>query len=173
MVSRVAAAMLLAVLLAPAVAAGVKVAHDPEVDFSTFRTYAWDEKECLTAAIPEIQAAIVRSVERELEAKGLRKVALADADLHVVTFAIGEALAGSVGGFYSNPSWGWGFITTDARMVTHGSLVIDLRVPPDGRPVWHAVADKTVTDADKAIHLVDRVTKKAFAGFPPKPGPKK
>jgi hypothetical protein len=163
--------MLLAAFLVfmPGASAGVRVAHDPEVDFTRFGTYAWNERECLKAAVPDIQNAIVRSVERELEARGLRKVDLGNADLQVVTFAIGEALAGSMGGFYRHPSWDWGFITKDARMVTRGALVIDLRDPADGRPVWHAVAEKTITDPEKAVYVVDRVTKKAFADFPPRP----
>ena len=165
--------LFLAVLLAAGfavsgAAAAVQVDFDPEVDFTRFTTYAWNDAESLEAAIPEIQTAIVRSIERELEAKGLRKAPLEEADLHVVTFAIGETLAGSMGGFYRHPSWSWGFITTDARVVTKGALVIDLRDRrAEGRPVWHAVAQKTVSDPAKAPALVDRVTKKAFASFPP------
>jgi len=175
MVSRVATAMLLAVVLVPAVAAAlkVKVAHDPDVDFTKFHTYAWNEKECLAAAVPEIQDAIVRSVESQLEALGLRKVALADADLQLVTYAIGETLASAMGGYYHNPGWNWAFITSDARVVTRGALVIDLRDPGSGRPVWHAVAEKTISDPNTAVHIMDRVTEKMFAGYPVRPNPKK
>jgi len=163
--------LLLVLLLAVGVSsasAAVHVDFDPEVDFARFQTYAWNDAESLEAAIPEIQQAIVSSIERELEAKGLRKAALDQADLHIVTFAIGEMLAGSMGGFYRHPSWSWGFITTDARAVTKGALVIDLRDRVnEGRPVWHAVAQKTVSDPAKAPSIVERVTKKAFASFPP------
>lgn len=161
------AVLLVASFAVSGAAAAVNVDFDPEVDFARFETYAWNDAESLKAAIPEIQAAIVSSIERELEAKGLRKAPLEEADLHVVTFAIGETLAGSMGGFYRHPSWSWGFITTDARVVTKGALVIDLRESAEGRPVWHAVAQKTVSDPAKAPSLVDRVTKKAFASFPP------
>ena len=162
------AGVLLALGLAvPGVAAGVKVEHDPATDFSRFKSYAWNDPECLTAAVPEIQQAIVKGIERELESKGLRKVALQEADLQVVTFAIGETLAGATGSFYRHPSWGWGYISSDARMVKRGALVIDLRDPHDGRPVWHAVAEKTVSNPDKAVGLVDQVISKAFRGYPP------
>ena len=168
------AAVLVASFAVSSVGAAVHVDFDPEVDFARFATYAWNDAESLEAAIPEIQQAIVSSIERELEAKGLRKAPLEQADLQVVTFAIGETLAGSMGGFYRHPSWSWGFITTDARVVTKGALVIDLRdAANEGRPVWHAVAQKTVSDAAKAPALVDRVTKKAFASFPPAPATKK
>jgi len=165
--ARVAVVLLVSSLAISGVTAGVRVEFDPEVDFSRFATYAWNDAECLRAAYPEIQKVIVTSIESELEAKGLRKVPLEEADLQVVTFAIGETLAGSMGGFYRHPSWSWGYITADARVVTHGALVIDLRLPADGRPVWHAVAQKTVSDPTKAPDLVERVTKKAFASFPP------
>jgi Domain of unknown function (DUF4136) len=154
-------------LAVPSVAAGVKVVHDPATDFSHFKSYAWNDSECLTAAVPEIQAAIARAIERELESKGLHKVALPEADLEVVMFAIGETLAGATGNFYRNPSWGWAYISSDVRMVKRGALVIDLRDPHDGRPLWHAVAEKTVSNPDKAVGLVDQVIAKAFRSYPP------
>lgn len=167
--SRTAVALLVVGLALPGVAAGVKVDHDPQVDFARFQTYAWNDAESLKAAVPEIQAVIVRSVERELEAKGLRKVDLQEADLHVVIFAIGETLAGSTGGFYRNPTSGWGFISSDARIVKRGALVIDLHDSSNGQPVWHAVADKTISNPDKAPDLVDQAIARAFRNYPPPP----
>ena len=65
----------------PSIAA-VSVDHDAEIDFLTYRTFAW--KEGTPARSDLVQKRIRNAVQRELEAKGL---VLADgpADVYVVT----------------------------------------------------------------------------------------
>jgi hypothetical protein len=159
-------------LLAPALllAGGPKVHHDPEVDFAAFATYGWPEGKGLEAARPEVQRAVVRAVDQQLQEKGLRKVDADEADLHVVTYVVSELLAGSTGDFYRNPDWAWGFISVDARMVAHGALVVDLYDAGGERLVWHMVAEATVADQQKAIRKIDAVVNKAFRRYPPASG---
>ncbi len=156
-------------LLIPSSSAGVKVQIDPEADYSAYSTYAWHKG--LPAARKQIQDFIVEAVESELEAKGLTKAANAEeADLYVVTYAIGSIEAGSVGGFFRDPSWSWGIITVDARAVGVGTLVIDLVDVRQNRLVFHGIADKTIIGQDagwpQIEKKVQKTTKKILGRYP-------
>ena len=52
----------------------VDLDYDPEVDFSTFRTYSWKDP-AEAAKDPQMHTRIIWYVERELEKKGLKKAA--------------------------------------------------------------------------------------------------
>ncbi|HXV75967.1 MAG TPA: DUF4136 domain-containing protein [Candidatus Polarisedimenticolaceae bacterium] len=155
------------IAISSAVAGGLTVEHDPEVDFSVFRTYAWSADKGLVAARADVQQAIVQSVDEELRSKGLTEVDPATADLHVVTYALGESWGGTVSGFYRPPDWSIGFITVDSRMVADGTLAIDLYDADEGRLVWHAVARATVDSREQAKRKVSGFVNKAFRKFPP------
>lgn len=153
-------------------AGGLKVQHDPEVDFSVFKTFAWPEGRGLVAARPDVQDVIVQSVDQQLAAKGLRKVAAGEADLLIVTYALSESWGGTVAGFYRPTDWNVGFITVDSRMVSDGTLVVDLYEASGNKLIWHAVAEGSVTSREAAKRKVRGAMNKAFRSFPPKPSGK-
>jgi len=142
----------------------VKAEKDPEADFGTYRTYAWEKG--LSAAYKNIQAVIEKNVERELAQVELVKVDKEEADLYAVSYALGEQLMGSLGGFYRQPDWAWGIITTENRMITRGTLVIDLVDAKENEVVWRGVAQGNVTNTEQAIRVIEQVTKKMFRKYP-------
>jgi hypothetical protein len=142
----------------------VKADQDPEADFGAYRTYAWEKG--LSAAYKNIQGVIEKNVERELAQVELVKVDKEEADLYAVSYALGEQLMGSLGGFYRQPDWAWGIITTENRMITRGTLVIDLVDAKDNKVVWRGVAQGNVANTEQAIHVIEQVTKKMFRKYP-------
>jgi len=142
----------------------VKVEKDPEVDFTVYRTYAWEKG--LSAAYENIQYVIEKNVDRELAQVDLAKVGKDEADLYAVSYALGEQLQGTLGGFYRQPNWAWGIITTDSRLITKGTLVIDLVDREKNVVVWRGVAQGNVTNIEQAVHVIEQVTKKMFRKYP-------
>ena len=153
-------------LFCSAAVAGTKVKadKDPEADFGTYRTYAWEKG--LSAAHKNIQHVIEKNVDRELAQVELVKVDKEEADLYAVSYALGEQLVGTLGGFYRQPDWAWGIITTESRLITRGTLVIDLVDAQENKVVWRGVAQGNVTNTEQAIRLIEQVTKKMFRKYP-------
>jgi hypothetical protein len=155
------------VLFVSSTMAGVKVSSDEEADFSKYQTYEWQKG--VTAARPQAQDWIVAGVERELEARGLRKVAEGEqADLYVFSYAIGEVQAGSVGGYIHSPNYYYGIITTDTRGVLSGSLLVELVDVEENRLVWSALGEGTITERTKAQAKIEKIIRKMFSKYPPR-----
>ena len=142
----------------------VKAEKDPEADFSAYKTYAWEKG--LNAAYENIQYVIVKNVDRELAQVELAKVDKEDADLYAVSYALGEQLMGTLGGFYRQPDWAWGIITVENRLITKGTLVIDLVDVTDNKVVWRGVAQGNVANTEQAVRIIEQVTKKMFRKYP-------
>jgi len=154
----------------------VKVAANPNVDFSKFKTYTWDQA---TLANPIIKQYIITAVDREMTAKGLTKVD-ADADLLVTMLtAIGSDLT------MTNPSWSPSLnsITTgipdssQAWAVTKGTLLIDITDARTKDGVWRGSATQTLEngpsgdrakDAKMVEKPINKAVQKMFKKFPSK-----
>jgi hypothetical protein len=155
------------VALAP-VLAGVKVAREEATDFAAFHTYAWGAG--TPAARPEIQDAIVAAVERELQAKGLRRVE-EDADLLVSTVAFARMDVVTSGGYVHLDTIMVGVITHNTALDAAGHLMVDLLDPATNKPVWRAIAEETIREQDvantaKIKKKVDKIVAKMFAQYP-------
>jgi hypothetical protein len=146
----------------------VRAEPDPNFDFSTLRTWAWDEQagDVLMARFAEDDAAplkaridpvIRRYVGEAMAGKGLALAAdgTADVQLHyyvLVTLNVGGQQMGQF--LPTVPYWGlppFAPATTALNAVTKGSLVLDAMLPgTDGerRVVWRGVAQSTVGDGD-------------------------
>jgi hypothetical protein len=148
--------------------AGVKVDYDVGIDFESYRTYAWQAG--TEAGQPQIQQAIYRAVEQELEAAGLRKVSVNEADLYVVTHAFSEMNAHASGGYVYVPRWHAGVITTGVVVDTKGYLVVDLIDSQSENAVWSARATEVMglPDLTKLTNKVKNITRKMFKKFPPR-----
>jgi hypothetical protein len=145
--------------------AGVSVEHDREADFSRYTTYAWGEG--TPARRPDVQELIVAAVERELAARGLRRVD-EGASLNVLTHALVdkhtlEKLADpTYFKFWS------GVNIVDPSMLKEGSLVVDLQDAGSETIVWRGLATATVDVSFKKIgRKIDKVVAKMFREFPP------
>lgn len=153
-------------LLVLPVQAGVQVDHEPGVDFSGLRTFAW--KSGTVAARPEVQRWIVDSVERELTARGIRKVTDRRADLYVVTHAYAQMDNRMRGNYLHVDVLDVGIITADVVGTTTGTLLVDLLHGDSDQPVWRGMATEVmgVPDTEKIRKKVEKVVKKMFKKFP-------
>jgi hypothetical protein len=142
----------------------VSVDHDDSVDFSHYRTFGW--KEGTPAGRPSAEKRIVDAVERELEARGFRKVD-GDADFYVITHALVSTHTLEE---LSDPDY-WEFYTgvtsVDPRVIGAGTLVIDLL---DGRSetvVWRGLASGALTEIpERNFRKIDRAVKKLVRRLP-------
>jgi hypothetical protein len=118
-------------------------AHDTNVDFSNYKTFAFDQA---GARNPFVNTMIVEAVERELTSRGLTKVET-DPDLRVVYLAAtGPNLQVASLPFYHvlNPAYSGLVSGASTAMwdVTTGTLVIDLFDRKTDRVVFRG----TITD---------------------------
>jgi hypothetical protein len=165
---RVAVSLLLLMCLALPAAAGVKVDHEPGVDFSQFRTFAW--KHGTDAARPDVQRWVLAAVEREMKAAGLRLVHDRRADIYVVTHAFADREVGQSAAYGQSIRYDVGVLVSDVVMKTKGVLAIDMMVGESERPVWRAVVSELMQEEmkpDKLQKKIDKFVKKMFKDFPP------
>ena len=164
--------------------------HDPSNDFSGYRDFAWISEhpmkvgETASAVSPLLEGKIMRSLEVQLGAKGYTLVSDPGTADFVVSFTIGSREkikvdsypSMSMGYRYGYPShWGWGASyyccaqDTRVREYTKGMLAVDMFDVDEHRPVWHGVATKSITDADRknVDATVDAAVAAILEGFPP------
>ena len=118
-------------------------AFDEKVDFSTYKTFAFDKE---GARNPYVNALIVQAIERELTSRGLTKVNT-DPDLKVVYLAatVPNLQVQNVPFYHVvNPAYSGmvGSATMNMWDVTTGTLVIDLLDSKSDRTVFRG----TITD---------------------------
>jgi len=158
---------LLLVALGSPLTLAQEVEFDHEVDFASYRTYGW--KEGSPARRPSVQDVITNTVNRELQAKGLRRVD-EDPDLWVVTYILVdrhtlEDLSDPV----QFEFW-TGVTSVDAYQLQAGSLLIDLVDPGSERVVWRCLTSGTVKGAAKKMEKrLSKMIGKMLRGYPPAP----
>ena len=154
---------------------------DPATDFSKYSTWAWADNEGDEESSGQIvHGRIQRSVESELESKGLRRTD-SDPDL-----AVGYQIASDQrrsydtvhsgwGGGYGWSGWGgygMGTSTTYERVWEEGSLVLGIFDVETKNLVWTGSASATLNPGDspeKKQKLVDDAVTKMMKDFPPGP----
>jgi len=153
----------------------VKVSSDPACDFSKYKTYTWDQG---TLANPLVKQYIVAAVDKEMTAKGLRKVEN-DPDLMLTSLTATESDLTS-----TSPSWSPSLnsiatgipASSQAWAVTKGTLVIDISDARTKNGVWRGTATHTledgpsgnsVKDAKTVEKPINKAVQKMFKKFPP------
>lgn len=153
----------------------VSVGADPGVDLTKYKTYAWASDKA--SPNPVISQMIISSVEAQLAAKGLKKVAT-DPELTVVVFGSTETDM-----HVSNPSWAPSLnslttgvvVASQSFLVTKGTLVIDLEDSKTKSSVWRGQATQTLDhgptgDRARDAKMVEKPIKQAvtkmFKQFP-------
>ena len=145
-----------ALLCTVAQAQKTTAAHDKNVDFSNYKTFAFDKS---GARNPFVNTLIVAAVERELTSRGLTKVD-ADPDLRVVYLAAsGPNLQVASLPFYHvvNPAYSGLVAGASTAMwdVTTGTLVIDLFDRKTDRVVFRGTATDVLQRAPSADLAAD------------------
>jgi hypothetical protein len=173
------AAFLALVCCTSAGAQKIKVEFDNSVDFSKFKTYAWDPTPQAVAK-PVLMLAIKGAVAEELGKRGMREVA-ENPDIYIALYG---ATASDVAVTYSDlyyGAWGipafdqsflmWGTApgTTNTAVVHKGQLVVDLIDAGHKKLAWRGIATQKLSDQQmKLVQQVNTAAEKLFARYPPK-----
>ena len=160
-----AASVLLVCSLSAPLAAGIRIETSNQIGSIRYKTFAFEEG--TPALRPVAQERIQAAVERELKAKGIRRV-FGETELHVATHVLVDrhALADLQRADY----WQYwiGVSSVDAFDVRAGTLVIDLVDGAQRRTVWRGVASMDVKGStDRNLKQIDKLAKRLFAEFPP------
>ena len=154
----------------------VKATADPNVNFSNYKTYAWDKP--LPPGNPMIQQTIVESIEQALSARGLTKVE-ENGDLTVAYFAasntdiqIGYPVFSDKMGTSASPNT---VTSLSSYSVTKGSIVVNIVDGKTKSTVWQASATQVLKDgpsgnpakdAERVDKPIRRSVQKMFEKFP-------
>jgi len=164
--------------------------HDPANDFSTYQSFAWISKnpmkvgKTVGAVNPLLEPRISSALEKALVAKGYKYVIEPKNADFVVSFTVGSREeirvdsypSMSAGYGMAHPGhWGWGSMyygvstETSVRQYTEGMLAVDIFDVKERRPVWHGVATKRISEADRddAAATIRAAVDAILAGFPP------
>ncbi len=174
--------LLPAVLLVAACASGLKTTADwnPEANFTAFQTYAWKPDATGGGGINQLIDSRVRAaIEADLNGKGLRKVAIGQADIAVGYQITTQSqtdyttMNSGWGGGWGRYGGGWGGMsmsTTTARTYTNGTLVIGLFGAQEQEMLWHgsgtAKLHENATPDERTENINNAVTK-IMSKFPP------
>jgi Domain of unknown function (DUF4136) len=161
-----------AFLLAPqGTSPTVKVTFDQEADFSRFKTYDWVPTQ-EPAANPVNHIRMTRAVERELEAKGLKK-SMENPDLRVTYFAkVEKKLKGT--GYQEETPWSASSdlrTVVDFKRVQEGTVIIELLDDDTKLTLWRGVATGKAPPPDEVGPVIDSTVKKILADYPPPAAP--
>ena len=165
-----------AVLLLASMAWAQKVDVDfnSNIDFSKFKTYGWMESKHPAKGLwPQ---RIIDGIDKQLQAKGLKKVETGDSPELKVVYNSGIKEKTSVEGYDYGYGWGpyWGWrgphsVTYQTYVDKEATLVVDLVDTSDKEMVWRGVAKDTLSDnSGKNQKKLDKALQKMFKEYPPK-----
>jgi hypothetical protein len=132
-----------------ACASGFKATYDadPAHDFSGYQTFAWiSENPMIIGATnrvpnPLLEPRIMAAIEDGMTVRGYRKVNDPESADFTVSFT---------GSYWGGSYYGYGMPTeTDVRQYQKGMLALDIFDVKEHRPVYHSVAEKSITDSDR------------------------
>ena len=145
----------------------VRAEQDPDYDFATVKTWAWDQDagEVIMARTANddpaplkarVDPRIRQHVQAEMAKKGLKEATTApDVQLHYYVLVTINTSGHTMGQFLpAVPYWGlppFAPATTSLNIVTKGSLILDAMLPGsvgDRRVIWRGVAQSTVSEGD-------------------------
>ena len=164
---------LLALLLSSfAAAQQVKVDYDRGANFANYHTYMWETSP--NPAKGEWNQRILDAIDKQLQAKGLTKVA-ANPDLWVVySNSVRDEKSVVGAGYGLSSTWGWGNAGADPALNNTfvskvGTLVVELADCKDKQALWRGSVSNTITDnTNKNINNLDKAVAKLFRNYPPK-----
>jgi hypothetical protein len=156
--------------------------YDKNAHFAQYKRYTWGKNSLVTRQMPEVEAAIEKSIvtaaDRELANKGFVKDgAQPDFIIHYNAGGMPDPKANvptatystAGGGLYSTPMYG---ATIDVWMQVIAGLHFEVQDAATKSTVWQSTATKTIKDTKKfAKNLqkeIDEITKKSLQSFPPK-----
>lgn len=184
--------MTLASLGLAACASGFNAIYDsdPAHDFSGYKTFAWISENPMivgpTNRVPNplLEPRIMAAVEDTLTSRGYSKVDDPEAADFALSFTVGSREEIKVNSYPSSYStfgyggaWGWGgpyygvgmATETQVRQYQKGTLALDVFDVKERRPVFHAVAEKSITESDRKRmgETIQAAVNAVLQAFPP------
>lgn len=172
---RLASIVLAAALAGCSTYPTVRTDHDPSVDFSRYRTYAWKQEPAITN--PLVKQRLIAAIDAQLAGKGWVRVEGA-ADVALVG-NVATREKQSIETFYGGPRWnGWDWqngwagpgVHPGVRITTYtmGTFVLDMFDAKSMRAVWRGSAEGTVPETpQKVTKAVQNAVAGMFRDFPP------
>ena len=170
---------------------------DPTQDFTVYKTYAWISENPMIQGSsdrvpnPLLQPKIMAAVENSMTMKGYTRVDDPETADFALSFTVGSreeirvdsypttyagygraGYPGWGGAYYGYGYGGMGMSTnTQVRQTTKGMLGLDVFDVKTHRPVFHAVATKTISDSDrkKMDETIQAAVSAVMGAFPPPP----
>lgn len=166
---------------------------DPKQDFSGYQTWAWISENPMIIGNtgdrppnPLLQPKLMQAIEDGLTVKGYTRVDNPEAADFAVSFTVGSREEIKVDsypstyagyGYAGYPRWGGSYYgygmgtETRVRQTTKGMLALDVFDVTEHRPVFHAVATKTISDSDrkKMDETIQAAVDAVLGAFPPPP----
>lgn len=161
-------AMLLGTLLMAAAVSAQKVTtdYDSNTDFTQYKTYAWALGSSV-AQDPLWHQRIVSNIDRQLEAKGLKRVD-SSPDVYV-SYNSGLKEDVSIQGFGSGRPWFGGSFSANKVTRVEGTLLVQLHDARSKQLIWRGIATETASEKrDKNISKLEKTVQKLFKQYPPK-----
>lgn len=125
-------------------------------DFSKYETYAWSTSYKKTATA-EWDDYLVKNIDSQLQAKGLRRVASDANPGLIVSYGFGSNIEYSIQGSVAL-----------MKALTKGTLVVELVDSQIKHPVWWGVLENTLTgNPKKDFGMTDKRLPQMFRKYPP------
>lgn len=172
----------LGVVLAGCATATVSSDYNRSTDFSMLKTYAWAGEQApmdIRFDTPDLRETIQRSVETELQSKGLQKVTAGNPDIHLKYYITVEQKKDFVAD-YQPPAFNSrlgaagipNYAVKDAMTVHYeeGTFVLDILNPVSGEILWRGSLESIVDPGAPPAKRIERVpgaVAKIFKKFPP------
>lgn len=154
-------------------AARVRVEHDPEARFDGRATFAWKQTEGLAKFRedePFLDKHLRAAITRELTAKGLRLVeGSGPADLLVAYRAAVRQRLDVVVDDDWFPRRSWWHDDVEIRSFDEITYTVDVADGATGEPMWRGSASEPEAAEGRVQRQVDRLMKRLFRRYPPKP----
>lgn len=176
---QISIATLLALVAGFPLAAKVVTDFDPNLDFSSYKTFAYiggvENLVEMQLNSDLINNRIHHMVVRELTKKGLREVQPDQKPDLVVRYwanssqQVNLATLGSWGpyGSYIGSDWAWTYDSVSASSRREGCLVLDLIDARSKSLAWRVYLIRKITNPDKDWNKADEEFAKAFESYPP------
>lgn len=152
--------------------------HDPNADFSSFKTYGWlDREDSIEAQLPDhLRMRLRRVTEEVLAEKGLEPAPAPPQTDLLLTYHFGASEEFQVNYMPYSPyrTWGYGYWGgygagySEIRKYTEGTLVLDIVDARTHQLVWFGSISKEVRSTNPPGKRIQKAVTKLLKDFPPK-----
>jgi len=155
----------------------VKSDYDPNVDFSSYKTYHWADYENMNdddlAKNPLLRQRIIAAVDEDLKKKRFKLSASDEVDFVIVVHGLARETTNVTdwaGGYRYDPWWGPNGGSVDVSYYDQGTLVIDMVDAKVNELIWRGLGTCVLRDNCDPENLQKAANKyvaKVLDDFPP------